>query len=320
MSQAFRVGVLVGSLRSGSHTRKIAQALMSLAPPTLQCTAIDIQELPVFNEDLEGRVEAWERLRASVKDCDAVLLVTPEYNRSVPGCLKNALDVGSRPQGRNVWDGKPTAVVSVTPYKLGAFGANHAVRQALVYLNMLVMQQPEAYIGNAASLFDEAGKLKDQDAAELLKKFMAAFGDWIHRLLPTPGAGDARGASDFEGFMQRRMQAAAAYVNGDAGPVDRMAVTRGSATFFPPNGGAVSGAEEVAARYRSDAKSFAPGGSSQLEVLQSADSGSVAFWSGFQEATARLNGKEMKMKLRVTEVFRAVEGEWKLIHRHAAQA
>jgi NAD(P)H-dependent FMN reductase/ketosteroid isomerase-like protein len=314
MSQPFRVGVVIGSLRSGSHTRKVARALMSLAPSTLRCTEIDIHDVPVFNEDLEGRVGAWEQLRASVKGCDAVLLVTPEYNRSVPGCLKNALDVGSRPQGCNVWDGKPTAVVSATPYKLGAFGANHAVRQALVYLNMLVMQQPEAYIGNAASLFDDAGRLNDQDAAVLLKKFMAAFGDWIHRLLAKPGG------SDFEGFMQRRTQAAAAYVNGDAGPVERLAAMSGAATFFPPNGGAVSGAEEVAARYRCDAKSFAPGGSSQLQVLQSADSGSVAFWSGFQEATARLRGKEVSMKLRVTEVFRSVDGEWKLIHRHADPA
>lgn len=313
MSPAFRVGVLVGSLRSGSYTRKVAQALMSLAPPTLRCTLIDIHELPVFNEDLEGRVEAWERLRAAVKGCDAVLLVTPEYNRSVPGCLKNALDVGSRPQGRNVWDGKPTAVVSVTPYKLGAFGANHAVRQALVYLNMLVMQQPEAYIGNAASLFDEAGGLEDREGAALLEKFMAAFDGWIRRLLGRPASGD------FAEFMQRRTKAADAYVNGDAGPVERIAARDGAATFFPPNGGAVSGAEEVAARYRSDAKSFASGGSSQLQVLQSADSGSVAFWSGFQEATARLNGKEVQMKLRVTEVFRSVDGEWKLVHRHADQ-
>lgn len=295
---------------------------MSLAPPALQCAPIVIHDLPLFNEDLEGRIEAWERLRASVKGCAAVLLVTPEYNRSVPGCLKNALDVGSRPQGCNVWDGKPTAVVSVTPYKLGAFGANHAVRQALVYLNMPVMQQPEAYIGNAASLFDETGMLADQDAAALLKKFMAAFGDWIQRLVPSPARGDLEGpaSSDFEGFMRRRIQAADAYVNGDAGPVDRLAAPRGAATFFPPNGGAVSGAEEVAARYRSDAKSFAPGGSSQLQVLQSADAGSVAFWSGFQEATARLNGKQVSMKLRVTEVFRSVDGEWKLVHRHADPA
>lgn len=194
MSQPFRVGVVIGSLRSGSHTRKVAQALMSLAPPSLQCTELDIRDVPLFNEDLEGRVDSWERLRTRVKACDAVLLVTPEYNRSVPACLKNALDVGSRPQGRNVWDGKPTAVVSVTPYKLGAIGANHAVRQALVYLNMLVMQQPEAYIGNAASLFDASGNLTDPDAAALLKKFMAAFGEWTQRLLGTPAAGDHRHA------------------------------------------------------------------------------------------------------------------------------
>lgn len=182
MSKPFAVGVVIGSLRSGSHTRKVAKALMSLAPRGLQCRELDIGDVPMFNEDLEGRVEAWRRLRAQVKDCDAILLVTPEYNRSVPGCLKNALDVGSRPQGQNVWNAKPTAVVSVTPYKLGAFGANHAVRQALVYLNMLVMQQPEAYIGNAASLFDEQGKLVDSQAEDLLRQFMSAFEQWIQKL------------------------------------------------------------------------------------------------------------------------------------------
>ena len=311
MSRSFSVGVLVGSLRSGSHSRKVARALMKRSAPALRCQWIEIGDLPMFNEDQEGKVGAWERLRAAVKAVDAVLLVTPEYNRSVPACLKNALDVGSRPQGCNVWDGKPAAVVSVTPYKLGAFGANHAVRQALVYLNMPVMQQPEAYIGNAAGLFDEAGGLTDQDAGELLTKFMTAFGDWIDRLA-------SRGSSgDFDAFMQGRAQAAHSYVNGDAGPVDRIAAPRGEATFFPPNGGVVTGAAEVAARYRSDAKDFAPGGESKLDVLQIADGGSVALWTGFQEASARFRGKELEMKLRITELFRCVDGEWKLIHRHA---
>ncbi len=313
MSKPFNVGMVIGSLRSGSHTRKVAQALLSLAPEGLHCRPLDIGDLPMFNEDLEGRVQSWTRFRAEVRGCDAILLVTPEYNRSVPACLKNALDVGSRPQGQNVWDAKPTAVVSVTPYKLGAFGANHAVRQALVYLNMPVMQQPEAYIGNAAALFDEQGKLIDAHVKDLLEQFMRAFEQWIRQL------SGMKSTQDFQSFMTRRAQAAEAYVNGDSGPVDQLAARQGEATFFAPSGGAVRGAEQVRARYTADARSFAPGGTSHFDVLQS-HSGPLAFWSGFQEATARVHGKEVKMRLRVTEVFRPVNGDWQLIHRHADQA
>jgi NAD(P)H-dependent FMN reductase len=137
----------------------------------------------MYNEDLDKSPPAsWTAFRSEVKASHAILFVTPEYNRSIPGCLKNAIDVGSRPQGSNVWDGQAAGVVSVTPYKLGAFGANHALRQTFVFLNLLVMQQPEAYIGGAADLFDDGGKLKSDETSAFLSKFMMAFDRWITKV------------------------------------------------------------------------------------------------------------------------------------------
>lgn len=147
MSKSASVAVCIGSLRKASFSRKVANALIAQAPASLSCRIVEIGDLPLYNEDLDGDPpESWTRFRSEIANSDAILFVTPEYNRSMPGCLKNAVDVGSRPAGKNLFDGLPAAVVSVTPYKLGAFGANHALRQTFVFLNLLVMQQPEAYI------------------------------------------------------------------------------------------------------------------------------------------------------------------------------
>jgi NAD(P)H-dependent FMN reductase len=179
-SMAAKVGMLVGSLRKESLTRKVAKAVISLAPGLLDCSVIEIGDLPLYNEDLDGEPPAaWSRFRSQITNSDAVLFLTPEYNRSIPGCLKNAVDVGSRPEGENLWDGLPAAVISVTPYKMGAFGANHALRQTFVFLNMPVMQQPEAYIGGAAELFDDSGNLKRGETREFLIKFITSFAHWI---------------------------------------------------------------------------------------------------------------------------------------------
>jgi len=180
MSQ-FDVAVLVGSLRRDSLSRKVARALSEVAPPALRCSVVEIGDLPLYNEDLEtdDPPASWVRFREQVRQAQAVLFVTPEYNRSVPGGLKNAIDVGSRPEGKNVFGGLAAGVVSVTPYKLGAFGANHALRQALVFLDMPVLQQPEVYVGGAAELFDEAGSLRNEKTRELFTGFMKAFGAWI---------------------------------------------------------------------------------------------------------------------------------------------
>jgi chromate reductase, NAD(P)H dehydrogenase (quinone) len=181
---AKKIGILVGSLRKDSYTRKVANALTALAPSTLAFEFIDIGELPLYNQDLEehGAVApaAWTAFRQRVQGCDGVLFFTPEYNRSVPAVLKNAVDVGSRPYGSSVWGGKPGAIVSVSPGAIGGFGANHHLRQSMVFLDVPLLQQPEAYIGGAAKLFDDSGKLTNEGTEQLLQKFAAAYAQWVY--------------------------------------------------------------------------------------------------------------------------------------------
>ena len=148
MSQQRSVAVLVGSLRKGSYSRMVANALIALAPAELQLEVVEIGQLPLYNQDYDDAkapLPEWIAFRERIRVKDAVLFVTPEYNRSVPGVLKNAIDVGSRPPGHSAWQGKPGAVVSDSPGGYGAFGANHALRQSMVFLNVPMMQMPEAY-------------------------------------------------------------------------------------------------------------------------------------------------------------------------------
>jgi chromate reductase len=179
MTTTLNVAVLVGSLRKASYTRKIAHALINLAPPSLDCRIVEIADLPLYSEDLDAAPPAaWTRFRNEIRRADAVLITTPEYNRSVPGGLKNAIDVGSRPDYPSIWNGLPTAVVSVSPYKMGGFGANHHIRQSLVFLNMPVMQQPEAYIGDAASMLDANDQVTAPESRGYLEGIMAEFAAW----------------------------------------------------------------------------------------------------------------------------------------------
>jgi chromate reductase len=183
------VAVLVGSLRKASLNRKMAGTLRELAQGSLALEIVEIGDLPLYNEDLEASVPAaWARFRERVRKADAVLFVTPEYNRSVPGLLKNAIDVGSRPYGKSVYSKKPAAIISVTPGPLGAFGANHHLRQSLVFLDMPALQQPEAYIANAAKLFDENGALTSDDTRAFLLKYLQAFAAWIDKHGPSQTA------------------------------------------------------------------------------------------------------------------------------------
>lgn len=175
-----KIGVVIGSLRKESYSRKIANVLMGLAPESADISEIDISNIEMYNQDIEdeGRTpETWTDLRKSISEADAVIFVTPEYNRSVPAVLKNALDVGSRPYGQNSWNGKPGAVISISQGAISGFGANHHLRQTLVFLNVLTMQQPEAYIGNIAALFGADGKL-NENTLGFLKKFMDSFIKW----------------------------------------------------------------------------------------------------------------------------------------------
>jgi chromate reductase len=184
MAQKFKVAIVVGSLRNDSINRKTALALAKLAPANLDLGIVEIGGLPHYDEDIEtaGAPETWSRFREQIRSSDAVLFVTPEYNRSVPGALKNAIDVGSRPYGSSVWSGKPAAIMSVSPGAVGGFGANHHLRQSLVFLDMPILQQPEAYIGGAFSLFDEAGELTSESTKEFFTKFITAFANWIERV------------------------------------------------------------------------------------------------------------------------------------------
>lgn len=183
MSKVYNVAVLVGSLRKDSLNRKVAHALAELAPANLKLSIVEIGDLPLYNEDIDVTPPpaAYTAFRDQVQQADAVLFVTPEYNRSVPAALKNALDVGSRPYGKSVWNSKPGAVFSVSPGAIGGFGANHHLRQSLVFLNVPCLQQPEAYLGGAGSVFDESGALSEK-TRPFLQTFIDAYSQWVELL------------------------------------------------------------------------------------------------------------------------------------------
>jgi chromate reductase len=176
----FDVAVLVGSLRKESYNLKLAKAMQKVAPQNLKLEIVEIRDLPLYNQDLDESPPApWAAFRERLRPADAVLFVTPEYNRSVPGVLKNAIDIGSRPYGKSVFEKKPAAVASLTGGALGAFGANNHLRQMLVFLDMPPLQQPEIYLGGAAKMFDAEGTFVQDSTKELIVKFLTAFAGWI---------------------------------------------------------------------------------------------------------------------------------------------
>lgn len=178
------VAVIVGSLRKESFTRKVALALVQLAPPTLKLQIVELRSLTMYDQDLDDDPPpSWVELRERIRAADALLFLTPEYNRSVPGVLKNAIDVGSRPYGQSAWAGKPGGVVSVSPSAIGAFGANHHLRQSLVFLDVPVMQQPEAYVNHADKLFDARGQLTSDSTRAFLQTFIDAYAAFVEQNL-----------------------------------------------------------------------------------------------------------------------------------------
>jgi chromate reductase len=180
MASPHTVAVIVGSLRKESFSLKLAKALAKLAPPSLKLDVITLEGLSFYNQDLEATPPAdWVSFRERVKKADAVLFVTPEYNRSVPGVLKNAIDVGSRPYGHSVFNGKPGGVISNSPGAMGGFGANHHLRQMLAFLNIPVLQQPEAYVGGIGDAFDDNGDLVKASLREFLETYIKAFAAWV---------------------------------------------------------------------------------------------------------------------------------------------
>ena len=186
-----KIAVLVGSLRRESFTRKYARALIELAQGSLQMEIVEIGDLPLYNQDFDDENRppaAWVAFRDAIRPVQGVLFATAEYNRSVPGVLKNAIDVGSRPYGKSVWSGKPCGVVSVSPGAIGGFGANHHLRQSLVFLDMPVLQQPEAYVGRADKALTD-GKVTNAETRDFLAKFLAAFTAWVERNAPPSAEG-----------------------------------------------------------------------------------------------------------------------------------
>src|SRR6476659_6818668 len=180
---SYRIAIIVGSLREGSLNRRVARSICALRNDNLECSMIEIGDLPLYNQDYDALPEQppqYTRFRDQIRPVDGVLFCSPEYNRGVPGVLKNAIDVGSRPYGQSVWDRKPAAIVTASPGAIGGFGSNHQIRQACVFLNMPVMQQPEAYLGHVTDdSFDDSGCLKDGPLKGLVEKLAHSVHDWV---------------------------------------------------------------------------------------------------------------------------------------------
>src|SRR3954465_1947484 len=178
---AYKIAIIVGSLRKDSLNRKIARSICGLRDDNLNCSMIEIGDLPLYNQDLDASPpEQWVRFRERVGAADGVLFCSPEYNRGIPGVLKNAIDVGSRPYGQSVFDKKPAAIVTASPGSIGGFGANHQIRQAAVFLNMPVMQQPECYLGHVSDdSFDDSGCLKEGPLKDLVMVLASSFASWV---------------------------------------------------------------------------------------------------------------------------------------------
>ena len=180
---AYKIAIIVGSLRKDSINRKVARSICAIRGDNLDCSMVEIGDLPLYNQDYDGspnEPEQYARFREQVRSADGVLFVSPEYNRGMPGVLKNAIDIGSRPYGQSVFDKKPAAIVTASPGSIGGFGSNHQIRQSCVFLNMPVMQQPEAYLGHVSDdSFDESGCLKDGPLKDLVNTLAHSFHDWV---------------------------------------------------------------------------------------------------------------------------------------------
>ena len=178
----YRIAIVVGSLREGSINRRVGRSICAMEHDRLDCRIVEIGDLPLYNQDYDASSpEQYERFRGDIGESDGVLFVSPEYNRGVPGVLKNAVDVGSRPYGKSVWAKKPAAIVTASPGAIGGFGANHHLRQSLVFLNVPAMQQPEAYLGHVSEEdFGADGLLKEGKTEEFVRGIANAFADWVH--------------------------------------------------------------------------------------------------------------------------------------------
>lgn len=180
-----KIGIFVGSLRRDSYSKIVANYVKGKAPEGFEFSIIDISNLPIYNQDFDddGTPPAeYNDFRAKLKPLDGFIFVTPEYNRSVPAVLKNALDVGSRPYGQNSWDGKPGGIISVSIGNISGFGANHHLRQSMTFLNVLMLQQPEAYLGHITDSLDSNNNIV-KGTADFLDSFVKAYLEWVNKIV-----------------------------------------------------------------------------------------------------------------------------------------
>jgi len=179
----YKVGYFVGSLAKASINRKLSKALVSLAPPELEMVEISFKDLPLYSYDYDADYPPVARaFKQAIADVGAVLFVTPEYNRSIPGALKNAIDWASRPWGKNSFTRKPSAIIGTSPGSIGTAVAQQSLRSVLCFCNSPLMNTLEAYIQFTPNLIDDDGQVNNETTAEFLRKYMAEFGSFIARV------------------------------------------------------------------------------------------------------------------------------------------
>ncbi|HEY8050198.1 MAG TPA: NAD(P)H-dependent oxidoreductase [Ramlibacter sp.] len=177
-----RIGVVIGSLRQDSINRKLALALAPLAPQDWALEHLRIDDLPLYNQDLEANpAESVKRLKTEIAQCAGIIFVTPEYNRSIPGVLKNAIDHASRPYGQSAWAGKPAGVIGTSGGAIGTALAQQHLRNILAYLDMPTLNQPEAFVQFKPDLFDDKGHIGVEATKQFLQKWMDKYADWVRR-------------------------------------------------------------------------------------------------------------------------------------------
>jgi chromate reductase len=178
----YRILVVVGSLRRESFNQRLAKAVIKLAPPDFTFQQLKIDDLPLYNQDDDANpAAAVKRLKSEIKAAQALLFITPEYNRSMPGVLKNALDHASRPYGQNAWDGKPAGVIGISTSAAGTSMAQQHLRNVLAYLNVPTLNQPEVYLQNKEGLFGSNDEIANADSKKFLQGWMDKYVAWVKK-------------------------------------------------------------------------------------------------------------------------------------------
>jgi chromate reductase len=183
MNDSVKILGIAGSLRKGSYNRAALRAAQKLVPDNARLEIFELDGIPPFNQDLEMQPpQAVSELKSKVRSADAILFVTPEYNYSISGVLKNAIDWGSRPYGDSAWEGKPAAIMGASIGMMGTVRAQYHLRQMFVFLNMYALNRPEVMIPRAADKFDAQGNLIDNDTRERIRELLSALVVWAIRL------------------------------------------------------------------------------------------------------------------------------------------